>query len=444
MSAPDGPNDADAAPDADVADAVVPLPAGGGDLAGSLVGLARTLRGAGVDASPDRVHALVRTLDHLGAADVASVYWAGRLTLCASPVDLERYDRVFAHFFAGELPSPTTGRVRRTVRLGPTALGQTVDEADPDDGAEVEGQAVTRHASREERLRTRDVTELTARERAELHRLLAAFALPGELRRTRRAVPAVRGAIDRRRSVRSLLRAGGEPSRLHRHAPRTAPRRVVLLVDVSGSMAGYADTLLRFAHVAARRHGTPTEVFTLGTRLTRVTEPLRLRDPDVAMRAVARAIPDWSGGTRLGEGLKEFLDRWGQRGTARGAVVVLLSDGWETGDPTRLGEQTARLARLAHRVVWANPRAGREGFAPTAGGMAAALPHCDDLVAGNTLAALEHLARVVAGAARQRPGAPVRPDRARRTVASGARRPPPVASGGSATTTPGARGARDA
>lgn len=408
-------------------DAVVPLPAGGGDLTASLVGLARTLRGAGVDASPDRVHALVRTLDHLGAADAASVYWAGRLTLCASPVDLERYDRVFAHFFAGELPRGDGGRVRRTVRLGPTSLGQTVADADPDDGTEVEGQAVTRHASREERLRTRDVAEMTDRERAELHRLLAAFALPGEVRRTRRATPAPRGAIDRRRSVRALLRAGGEPGRMHRQAPRTTPRRVVLLVDVSGSMAGYADTLLRFAHVAARRHGTPTEVFTLGTRLTRITEPMQLRDPEVAMRAVARAIPDWSGGTRLGDGLKEFLDRWGQRGTARGAVVVVLSDGWETGDPTRLGEQTERLSRLAHRVVWANPRAGRDGFAPTAGGMAAALPHCDDLVAGNTLAALERLARVVAGASRQRPGSTVRSERPRRTVGAGARRSDPVA-----------------
>ena len=171
----------------------------------------------------------------------------------------------------------------------------------------------------------------------------------------------------------------------------------MVLADVSGSMAAYADALLRFAHATVRGHAAGVEVFTLGTRLTRVTRQLRQRDPDVAMRAVGHEVEDWSGGTRLGETLKAFLDRWGQRGTARGAVVVVMSDGWERDDPALLGEQMARLSRLAHRVVWANPRAGRDGFEPTAGGMAASLPWCDDLVAGHSLAALEHLARVVAG-----------------------------------------------
>ena len=240
--------------------------------------------------------------------------------------------------------------------------------------------------------------DLTPDERADLHRLLAAFRLPGETRRTRRHAPAHRGALDRTRTVRRLLAAGGEPARLAHRQHRTRPRDVVLLADVSGSMAAYADVLLRFAHAAARGHRAHTEVFTLGTRLTRVTRELGLRDPDLAMRAVGDRVADWSGGTRLGDTLKEFLDQWGQRGLARGAVVVVLSDGWERGDVGRLGEQMARLSRLAHRVVWANPRAGRRGFTPTAGGMAAALPYCDDLVAGHSLAALEHLARVVAGA----------------------------------------------
>jgi uncharacterized protein with von Willebrand factor type A (vWA) domain len=367
------------------------------DLTGSAVGLARTLRAAGVDASPERVHAFVTALSTLGAHDRGEVYWAGRVTLCAGPDDVERYDRVFAAFFAGEA---ATGRavVRRRVRLGPQALGEVVGDTGEDDTPTVDGQAVTRHASREELLRHRDVSDLDERERADLHRLLAAFALPGEQRRTRRTVPSARGAVDRRRSVRALLRAGGEIGRLHHQTPRRRPRRVVLLVDVSGSMAGYADVLLRFAHVAARRHVGHAEVFTLGTRLTRLTEQMSHRDPDTAMRAVAAAIPDWSGGTRLGESLRTFLDRWGQRGTARGAVVVILSDGWETGEVALLGEQVARLSRLAHRLIWANPRAGREGFTPTAGGMAAALPHCDQLVEGHSLAALERLARVVAGA----------------------------------------------
>jgi uncharacterized protein with von Willebrand factor type A (vWA) domain len=187
--------------------------------------------------------------------------------------------------------------------------------------------------------------------------------------------------------------------RLRRRARVLRPRRVVLLVDVSGSMGAYADALLRFAHAASRRGAAPTEVFTIGTRLTRVTDELRVRDPDAAMAGVSGAVADWRGGTRLGDLLKAFLDRWGQRGMARGAVVVILSDGWERGDPGLLGAQMARLGRLAHRVVWANPHRGRRGYEPLAAGMAAALPHVDDFVAGHSLEALEHLARVVAAAA---------------------------------------------
>ena len=374
--------------------------AAAGDLTGPAVGFARTLRAAGLDASHARLTAFLTALGTLGASDRDAVYWAGRLTLCADPDDLDRYDRVFAAYFDG-IAATSSGRARREVRIGPQAVSATAaaGSADDDDGPTLT--AVTRNASRVEVLRHRDVADLDAVERTELHRLLTAFALPGERRRTRRRVPAARGPVDRRRTVRRMLAAGGEPGRLHHEAPQQRPRRVVLLVDVSGSMAGYADVLLRFAHAASRRQAQRTEVFTLGTRLTRVTEPLSHRDPDVAMRAVAAAIPDWEGGTRLGETLKVFLDRWGQRGVARGAVVVVLSDGWETGDATLLGAQTERLARLAHRVIWANPRAGRVGFAPIAAGMAAALPHCDQLVEGHSLAALEHLAAVVVGASRQ-------------------------------------------
>jgi len=199
------------------------------------------------------------------------------------------------------------------------------------------------------------------------------------------------------------MHAGGEPADLAYQQRRRRPRRVVLLVDISGSMTAYADALLRFAHAASHRlRGPATEVFTLGTRLTRVTREMAHRDSDAALVAVAEAIPDWSGGTRLGELLKRFLDEWGQRGMARGAVVVVLSDGWERGDVALLGEQMARLHRLAHRVVWANPRAGRPGYAPLAAGMAAALPHVDEFVSGHSLAALERLAAIVAGST-QRP-----------------------------------------
>jgi uncharacterized protein with von Willebrand factor type A (vWA) domain len=156
-------------------------------------------------------------------------------------------------------------------------------------------------------------------------------------------------------------------------------------------MEPYAEALLRFAHVAAHRR-PGTEVLTIGTRLTRITRELRRRDVDLALTAVAKAVPDWSGGTRLGEMLRGFLDQWGQRGMARGAVVVIASDGWERGDAQVLGDQMARLHRLAHRIIWVNPHRGRPGFAPLTAGMVAALPHVDEFVAGHSLAAYEELA----------------------------------------------------
>lgn len=365
-----------------------------GDLTAPMVRFAQRLRAAGVDASPDRVQAFLAGLDVTGAGDLADVYWVGRLTLCSDPLDLARYDRVWATVFGGR-PEATATAARPRVRVVPVTgdpAGEPSDEAGDEDPA-----TMVANASRVERLRHRDVIDMTPDERSDLHRLLAAFRMPGETRRTRRHRAAHRGVLDRTATVRRLLAAGGEPAQLARRRRRTRPRDVVLLADVSGSMAAYADVLLRFAHATARGHRARTEVFTLGTRLTRVTRELGLRDPDQAMRAVGARVPDWSGGTRLGDTMKTFLDDWGQRGLARGAVVVVLSDGWERGDVDLLARQMARLRRLAHRVVWANPRAGRDGFAPTAGGMAASLPHCDALVAGHSLAALEHLARVVAG-----------------------------------------------
>lgn len=360
----------------------------------TVVGLGRTLRAAGVPASPDRVQECLRALATLRADRRDDVYWAGRVTLCASPEDLARYDRVFEAFFRGvtiahrRQPAPPR-------RVTVPAAGGGGDGRDGDTEQAVA--VVAAAASRTEVLRHRDVARLTPAEREELGRLLAALRLPGETRRTRRRERARRGRIDRGRTVRELLRRGGEPAVLRHSAPRPRPRRVVLIVDVSGSMSAYADALLRFAHAASRRGRSPTEVFTVGTRLTRVTRELSHADPDAAMAAVAGAVPDWRGGTRLGELLKEFLDRWGQRGTARGAVVIVLSDGWERGDVALLGEQMARLQRLAHRTVWANPLKARPGYAPLAAGMAAALPYVDDFVEGHSVAALERLAARVAG-----------------------------------------------
>jgi hypothetical protein len=362
------------------------------DVTDVVLGFARTLRHAGVDASPERVHAMLAAVGHLDVLDATDVYWAGHCTLCGSPDDLERYDAVFAAYFGGEAPRrghPARPRRDRLAAAAPFGVEQD-GAGTGDDGPELRTMATGAEV-----LRHRDVAALSPGERDELRRLFALLRPDPPVRRSRRRVPARRGAVDVPRTVRHMLRRAGETTRLARARPRPKPRRVVLLLDVSGSMSPYADALLRFAHVAVRRHPASTEVFTMGTRLTRVTRPMRLRDADKALAASGQAIPDWSGGTRLGEVLKAFLDRWGQRGTARRAVVVLFSDGWERGDPALLGEQLGRLHRLAHRVVWVNPHKDRDGYAPLTGGMQAALPHVDDFVAGHSLAALEHLVEVM-------------------------------------------------
>jgi uncharacterized protein with von Willebrand factor type A (vWA) domain len=357
-----------------------------------LVGFGRTLRAAGVRADPARVQAMVEALGHLDVLEASDVYWAGRFTLCADREDLERYDRCFAAYFGGETargrrrPPPPVLVVRPAPQHDPSSGGEG-DPADPRLST----------ASALEVLRNRDVAGLTAAERDEVHRLAALLSVNRPTRMSRRFEPRQYGRIDPQRTVRTLLRGGGELSDLRHRAHRPRPRRTVLIVDVSGSMSPYADLLLRFAHAALRAAPRHTEVFSVGTRLTRLTRELWHRDPDTAMNAVSAAIPDWSGGTRLGEELKEFLDRYGQRGTARGATVVIASDGWERGDAGLLGEQMARLHRLAYRVIWANPHRARPGYEPLTAGMAAALPHVDAFVSGHSLAAMEALAAALGG-----------------------------------------------
>jgi len=381
-----------------------PEVATGRDVVVSVLGFARTLRHAGTAASPDRVAAMLSAVAHLDVLDPAAVYWAGRLTLCGSPDDLGRYDAAFTAWFSGEVPRARTAVVparQRVVRSAPLETGSgSPDGEEPSD--------LATRASGAELLRHRDVGELTAAERDQLRRLFALLAPPTPMRPSRRRRPAPHGSVHLGRTVRGALRDGGEVTRLVHHRARPRPRRVVLLIDVSGSMTPYADALLRFAHAAVRARPASTEVFTIGTRLTRVTRELRLRDPDRALAAGGQAIPDWSGGTRIGEVLKAFLDRWGQRGTARGAVVVVCSDGWERGGAELLGEQMARLRRLAHAVVWVNPHKGRPGYEPRAAGMVAALPSVDAFVSGHSLAAFEELVDVIehVPATRRRPGRP--------------------------------------
>ncbi|MGI5202816.1 vWA domain-containing protein [Spirillospora sp. CA-108201] len=366
------------------------------DVTETMVGFARTVRSAGGAADPERVQAMLAALGHLDVLDPRDVYWAGRLTLCADPDDLARYDRCFAAYFSGATARP--GRRTPPVVVRRVPMAEPGGRGGGQESRELEAAAV----SDVEVLRDRDVARLGAAERAEVARLIALLDAGAERRRSRRFAATPSGRLDPARTVRETLRRGGETSLLRHRSHRTRPRRVVLIVDVSGSMSPYADALLRFAHAAARSGGRDVEVFSAGTRLTRLTRELRHRDPDAAMAAASAAIPDWSGGTRLGEELKEFLDRFGQRGLARGAVVVIASDGWERGDAGLLGAQMARLHRLAHRVVWANPHKARPGYEPLTAGMAAALPHVDDFTSGHSLAALEELARLVAGAGKGR------------------------------------------
>lgn len=370
-----------------------------GEITAALVDFARALRRAGIDATPDRVHAMLAAVDTLQITDSSDVYWSGRLTLCAEPDDIPAYDAAFAAYFGSRTRAMPPGLPAPAVRR-PTAMFADDTPANSQDGHDSHHpeHAVALLASDTDVLRQRDVAALSATERAEVRRLIQLLAPDPAPRPTRRLQPSVHGRVDPRRTVGLMLRRLGEPARPVRHDRRLKPRRLVLLVDVSGSMEPYADALLRFAHAAVRRRPASTEVFTIGTRLTRITRALRHRDPDAALGAAGQTIPDWHGGTRLAESIQSFLNRWGQRGTARGAIVVICSDGWERGDPDQLAGQLGRLSRLAYRLVWVNPHRGKPGYEPLAGGMAAALPYLDDFVAGHSLASLHNLVKVIAHA----------------------------------------------
>ncbi|MGA8978370.1 MAG: VWA domain-containing protein [Pedococcus sp.] len=358
-----------------------------------LLGFARALRASGVAVTADRERTYLEAVAAVGVMDPAGVYWAGRATLCSSPADLERHDQVYAAWFGLERAGTRPGReTSPTVTMAPL-------EGDGGVGPEQdkEQDTVRAKASATEVLRHRDIALLSSADRVRLAALFAQLRPRAPRRPAHRATTAPRGQVDARRTLRDQLRRMGEPGPIAWRRRGTRPRRVVLLVDVSGSMNPYADALLRLAHTYAAT-GLPVEVFTLGTRLTHVTRPLRQRDPERALVACGSTVPDWSGGTRLAQGIKVFLDRWGRRGMARGAVVVVFSDGWEREAPEALGEQMRRLRSLAHRVVWVNPHRGKTGYEPVQQGIVAALPHIDHFVAGHSMAAFEELVEVVARA----------------------------------------------
>ena len=361
---------------------------------------ANVLRGLGVDTPVSAVVSFTEALGAVGVSHRNDVYWAGRATLVRRPEDVAAYDRAFAAFFESSFDVATPAAPEQSVTLATDSDdddGMTAGERPPD------RDTVELRYSIAEVLRHRDFADYSADELVEARRWMSTLRVTGSPRRSLRLTPtrARTRRPDLRRTVRAAVRTRGDPIERHFRRPATRFRRIVVLLDISGSMEPYARALLRFvqAAVAGRRR---VEAFTLGTRLTRVTRELSSHDPDRALARATEAVADWSGGTRLGDGLEAFNREWGVRGLARGADVVVLSDGWDRGDPDELAEQMQRLARVAHRLIWVNPLKVSPGYAPLARGMAAALPFVDEFVEGHSLDALERLVKVLNGEEAQR------------------------------------------
>lgn len=353
--------------------------------AAELVHVAGLLRREGMAVPPTAVLDWAQACRELPDRDL---YRAGRATLVKDRDEAAVFDRIYAQVF-GDARSDAPSEVDL-----PEGLGQAEPVAENKEGDAVDDVAGALASALEE-LRHRDFAHCDEAELAALARLIARISLALPRRPSRRSRPDHGGRIDLRHSVRDEMRtAGVGAGALHRRRRRTRPRRLVLLLDVSGSMTDYARALLLFAK-AATGGDHRVEVFCFGTRLTRVTTQLGDTDPERALAKAAACVLDWDGGTRIGRSLKQFLDEYGHRGLARGAVVLIASDGLERDDPTLLGHQMARLGRLAHTVVWLNPLRGDSRYEPLARGMRAALPHIEVFLSGHNLASLDELAALL-------------------------------------------------
>jgi uncharacterized protein len=357
-----------------------------------LVGFGTALREAGVTVSTGQITSYCRAVARLDPADAEDLYWAGRTCLISRRDDIPAYDAAFRRYFAhGQdgLRLTTSGALARSAEVAASRAELVrTSVARRNSDASIGGRA-----SDAEVLRHKHFRDCTPDELAALYVLMRRLRLTPPQRRRRRSRPADRGEeLDVRRLVRRTLRSSVSPPRQPWRQARFRPRRIALILDISGSMADYSRALLQFAHSATVRSLPRAEVFCFGTRLTRITPELRHRDPDQALNQAAEAVLDWDGGTRIGESLRTFTRVWGRRGLARGAVVVICSDGLECGEPARLEQAMARLSRLAYRIVWVNPLKGDPRYQPIARGMQAALPHVDAFVSGHDLASLEELA----------------------------------------------------
>ena len=370
----------------------------------------RELRARGLSIPVQASVTYADALDAMNVSKQSEIYWAGRIALLTDPKDIPVYDEVFQRLWgrfwsAAEMMIEVEPEQSAIGYDSEESLEDSQEESEQDDTAEDnseddpeqdEAEIIAVRYSHEEILADKNFSQCSPEELAEMTSLFAQLRLGGAKVMSRRLRPSLhaRGPLDIRQTVSRGLRTGGELLRWYHAQPRERLRRLVLLVDVSGSMASYARALLRFTHaaVAARRR---VEVFAVGTRLTRLTRELATHDPDAALASAADAVMDWSGGTRLGDALAEFNTRWGIPGMARGAVVVILSDGWDRGDPEAISEQMTRLQRAAHRLIWVNPLKATPDYAPLARGMAAALPHVDHFVSGHSFNALRELAEII-------------------------------------------------
>jgi uncharacterized protein with von Willebrand factor type A (vWA) domain len=392
----------------------------GVDLADVVAAFGQLLHAAGVPVTPERSGRFASALALARPHAVDEVYWAGRVTLLSDVDQIEAYDGVFDQVFRGRADvAEWRGQSPSALAAAPPRSGanRPADRADdttprgPDGGgpprvaapaappAEVtagpDGADLLAAASVEERLGHTDLADLTPDELAALRHVMATLPWATPRRASRRTVRHPRGRhLDLRATLRRARLTGGDPVRRAFRQRSERARHLVLIADVSGSMEPYARAYLHLLHGAVR--AARADAFVFATRLTWLTRALATSNPDLALQRATAAAPDWSGGTRIGDAVKAFVDDHGRRGMARGAVVVIVSDGWETGDPAVVGEQMARLARLAHRIVWVNPRRADPGYEPLVGGMAAALPHVDAFVSGHTVAALDEVVAAIA------------------------------------------------
>jgi hypothetical protein len=368
-----------------------------------VVTFGRVLREAGLEVGPGRVVDALQGLDEVGVGRQEDVYWTLRTTLVARREEIEPFDRAFgAWFLRTAFTAPSREPDPRRARPGAQRVRR--DAQLPGDSSTDAGERETIGYSAHEILRQKDFAAMSPDEFAKVRRLITAIECARPHRRSRRLQAHPRGrTLDMRRVARSTLATGGDAVNRKYRRRSHAPRKLVVLCDVSGSMEAYTRAMLLYLH-ALIRSGRGVEVFAFGTRLTRVSHELATRDPEEALRGAAARVVDWAAGTRIGASLKVFNDVWGRRALTRGAAVLIVSDGWERDDNVLLGREMARLHRAAFAVVWVSPLKGSSSYEPLAGGMQAALPFVDRFVAGHNLASLEELAVLLSGLQRRHGG----------------------------------------